>query len=396
MAEDRDEVSDRGGGPVPGGGGFVTGGGTTGGGPMAVGGIPLASWFVLLWALTAVGGVLLLVIGVAVPAHRFLAFDLGIPLLVAIGIAGVADLVASGGGALRIAGAALVAAIALVGTGTIAYRAWSGAHPWIPSKQFSQAGVAGAYLERVGGTGPVVFIVDLHGASPLASTTLAFHAIRTALAPEDIRRTLEYLGTPDNFLAGRPTLRPQPPTFDQASLQHWPSVRAVLDQHPTALLLSAFYRGFPQVAAAHPDWRIAPGVLVVQGSRPSGPYPSRAVVPAPLSGPAVAVLWIAFLAVLSIAGGGWAASAVRSGLGAAALAPAFGIGGIVMAGIVADRLGVRLTGSGGKGLIGVVAAAGWVVFALTRRRALRAGPAADDDTTEPSIRAMRPGDTAGA
>jgi hypothetical protein len=326
-------------------------------GVVTVAGVPLATWFVLLWALTAAGGVLLLVLGAAVPAHRFLAFDLGIPLLIAIGIVGVAGLVASRGGALRVTGAVLVA---------IAYRAWSGAHPWIPSKQFSQAAVAGTYLERVGGTAPVVFIVDLHGASPLASTTLAFHVIRTALAPGDIRRTLEYLGTPENFLAGRPTLRAQPLTFNQASMQHWPSVRAVLDQRPTALLLSAFNRGFAQVVAAHPDWRIAPGVLVVQGPRPPGPYAPRAAVPAPLPGAALAALWVAFLAVLSLAGGGWAATAVRSGPGAAALAPAFGIAGIVLTGIVADRLGVRLAGAGGTALIATVAAAGWALFALSR------------------------------
>jgi hypothetical protein len=342
---------------------------TTGaGGGTIVGGVPLASWFVLIWALTALAGVLLLVLGAAVPAHRFLAFGLGIPLLVAIGIASVAGLMASSGGAVGIVAAVVVAAIALAGTSTIAYRAWSGAHPWIPDKQFSQAGVAGAYLERVGGTAAVVFIVDLHGASPLASTTLAFHVIRTAIAPDDIRRTLEYLGTSENFLAGRPTLRPQPPTFNQASLQHWPSVRAVLDEHPIALLLSTFNRGFAQVADAHPDWRIAPGVLVVQGPRPPGPYPPRVAVPAPLSPGALEALWLAFLAVLALAGGGWAAASVRSGLAAAALAPAFGIAAIVLAGIVADRLGVRLAGGGGTALIATIAALGWAVFALSVRR----------------------------
>jgi hypothetical protein len=265
----------------------------------------------------------------------------------------------------------------LAGTATIASRAWSSTHPWIPAKQFEQAGVAGTYLQRVGGSSPVVFIVDLGGAAPLASTSEAFHVIRTALAPGDIRRTLEYLGTPQDFLAGRPTLRQLPPTFDQASLQHWPSVRAVLDDHPIALMMPSFSRGYAAAVAAHPDWRVGPGLAVVQGPRPAGTYPPLQPVPTPLSGLALVALWAAFLGVLTAVGGGWAVMFVRSGwLPTLALSPAFGVATIVLLGTLADRAGVRLSGWPGALVALVTGALGWVVCGSVRaRRAARAEPA---------------------
>src|SRR5207244_981862 len=124
-----------------------------------------------------------LAIGAAVPAHRFLAFDLGVPLLVASGLAAVGRLVARVPSRTRAALAVAVVAIGLAGTTTIAYRAWSGGKPWIPTTQYDQAAVAARYLQRAGGDAPVVFIVDLGGAQPVGSTSEAFHVIRTAIAP---------------------------------------------------------------------------------------------------------------------------------------------------------------------------------------------------------------------
>jgi hypothetical protein len=328
----------------------------------------LGAWLAYLWAATAVAGAILLAVGGSVPAHRFLAFDLGIPILAAAGIVGLAGLVARRGGAGRRFLAVVLVLVALASTTTIAYRAWSATHPWISPKQFEQASMAGTYLRRVGGTRPVVFVVDLGGASPLASTSEAFHVIRTGLAPEDIPRTYEYLGTPMSFLAGKPTLRQRPAGFDDASLRLWPSVRSVLDRRPIALMMRAFDRAFAATVAAHPDWLVAPGLAVVQGPRPAGEYPPLQPVPAPLPGPWLAVLWAAFLGTLTIVGAGWAATFVRAGwIERIALAPGFGIGAIVLGGTFADRFGLRLAGVGGVLVVLMVAACGWAAFGLAAR-----------------------------
>ncbi len=328
----------------------------------------LGAWLMLIWALTGAAAVALLALGRSIPAHRLLAFDLGIPLLVATGLVAVALLLLRTTLRARAALAAGVIALALAGTTVIAYRAWSGAVSWIPPKQFAQASVAGGYLQRVGGSTPVVFIVDLGGASATASTSEAFHVIRTGLAPEDITRTYEYLGRPEDFLAGRPTLGPDP-AFNFASLQHWPSVRAILNEHPIALMMRAFVRGFGTEVTAHPEWSVAPNLAVVQGPRPPGPFPALQAVPRPLGAMALFAAGAVFLAVLAVTGGGWAASAVRAEPAVrAALAPGFGIAAIVLGGVVGDRLGLRMSGAGGAVVIVVMALAGWVAFLATRRR----------------------------
>lgn len=330
-------------------------------------------WLVVVWALSAAIGVALLALGRAVPAHRVVAFAFGIPLLAATGLVAVGSLVVGPGGRARIAVAVAVVTLGVVATTVLAERAWSGTHPWIPSKQFAQASVAGGYLREVGGDAPVVFVVDLGGAAPLASTSEAFHVLRTALPPEVMSRTLVYLGSPSDLLAGRPTLRPTPPTFDRASLQHWPSVRAVLDRHPIALLMPAFHRDFARVVAAEPSWRVAPGLAVVQGPRPSGPVEPFASTPGPTSALRLALLAVAFLCLLAVTGGGWTGVLVEAGwIERIAVAPAFGIATLVLGGVIWDRLGLGLDGGAGAALVAAVAVPGWVTFVLTLARTRRA------------------------
>jgi hypothetical protein len=49
--------------------------------------------------------------------------------------------------------------------------------------------------------------------------------------------------------------------------------------------------------------------------------------------------------VLWLAGAGWARTALSGGVAWIAAAPAFGIAGLVLAGVLVDRLGIRLTGA---------------------------------------------------
>ncbi len=324
-------------------------------------------WLVLAWACSGAAGVALLAVGASVPAHRFLAFAMGIPLLTALGLVWLSDVVMRpdarprgrrGWARLAVAGAAVLAGLGA--TTIVAERAWSGTHPWISPAQAAQAGGAAGYLDRVGGDAPVVFVVDLGGASPLSSTSEAFHVIRSQLAPATIDRTLVYLGSADELLAGRPTVRPEPPTFDQASLQHWPSVRAVLDRHPIVLSMPAFDRGYAADVRSHPEWQVAPALAVVAGPRPTGPFAAPDGVPAVLSGVRLALLWAAFLIVLAVTGAGWSTATVDAGaLERLAAAPAFGVASIVLFGLGADRVGIRPSGGGGVAVVAVAAAVGW-------------------------------------
>jgi hypothetical protein len=56
-----------------------------------------------------------------------------------------------------------------------------------------------------------------------------------------------------------------------------------------------------------------------------------------------------------------------------ALAPAFGIATLSLAGVVADRVGVLASGPPGIAVAAITAATGWSILALRRLRASRPG-----------------------
>jgi hypothetical protein len=350
----------------------LAGGGDDGGQRAAV--RRRGAMLLVIWAAAGVLAAFVLHAGPAVPAHRLLAFGLGMPILAAAGLVAVARTLAGrAGGAGAAAGAILVAA-GLAGTTTLAFRAWTPAHPWMPRAQVAQAGEAGRYLEAIGGNRPIVFLVDLGGRTPLSSTSLAFHVIRAGLPPALIPRTLVYLGDAETYARGRQTLRPTPPTFNQASGRHWPSVEAALAKDPIGVLMPSINRGFDQAVRAHPDWRVGPHVAIVGGSPtflrtvPSGP-----AIPAPVGPLRGAALALVVLFLPAAVGLGWSASLGPEGwLERLALAPAFGIGTLVVGGVVAGRLGATMAGAAAAVLITVVAAAGWAPF-VARGRARRPG-----------------------
>ena len=322
-----------------------------------------------LWAVSAAAAVAVLQMGASAPAHRVLSFGLGLPMLVAAGLATLAGAIASRRKVPRRAIGVLVLVAGLAASGICAYRAWSTTHPWILRRQVAQAQVAGEYLLRVGATSPVVFLIDMGGHTPLSSTALAFHVLRSALPAEVVPRTLVYLGRPDRFLERRPTLHASPPDFNRASLRHWPSVQAALAHDVVALMMPAFNRNFRQAARQHPEWLAAPSLAVVSGPRQAVSLAPVAAPAAPMGPLELGSLALAVLCVLTVAGAGWSAGLVPAGwLGRVALSPAFGIASLVVAGIVADRLGVRLAGPVGAWTPVLAAAAGWGLFAT---RALR-------------------------
>jgi hypothetical protein len=321
---------------------------------------------IVLWAATAAVAVGLLLLGAPVPAHRFLAFAMGMPLLFAVAIAGVVGLLRSRAGPVGLVAGVMAALAMLAGSTIVAFRGWDEAKPWMLRTEVVQAATAGTYLERIGGDRPVVFVVNQRG-SPLSTTSLAFHVIRSGLPAGVIPRTFVYLGDPERLLRGDPTLDPQIPSFDKASQTHFAAVRPLLAQRPVVLVLQAFHHGYRAIVKAHPEWEIAPGIAVVQGPRPSGIRPAPGL-PAPLSGGRMAVLAAAFVLALGAAGGGWAVVLVpASNRDRAALAPAIGIAAIVLPGVVAGRLGFGAGSGLVSGAVLVFAAAGWAL-AIARVR----------------------------
>lgn len=322
---------------------------------------------IVLWAATAGVAVALLLLGAPVPAHRFMAFAMGMPLLFAVAVVALVAFLRSRARVIGLV-AGLIAAVAMLGASTVvAFRGWDEAKPWMLRTEVVQAATTGAYLERAGGDQPVVFVVNQRG-SPLSTTSLAFHVIRSGLPADVIPRTFVYLGDPERLLRGEPTLDRRIPSFDKASRTHFAAVRPLLAEGPIVMVLQAFHHGYRAIVKAHPDWEIAPGVAVVQGPRPTGIRPAPGL-PAPLTGGRMAALAAAFVLALAAAGGGWAFVLVpASNRDRVALAPAIGIAAIVLPGVVAGRLGFGAGSGLVSGAVLVFAAAGWALaLALARR-----------------------------
>lgn len=320
----------------------------------------------VLWAGTAVVAVAALLAGFVVPAHRILPFALGIPILAAAAVTGLGRLLSRI--PPRVVGRAVaVAAVsaALVGSLAVARSGWE-LWPQGRGQELAEARAAGRYLSAVGGDRPVVFVVDLPG-----RLRGAFHTIRSVLPEDALLRSYAYVGTVENLLAGRPTLRTDGDNVDvynANSLNHWQGVRRVLQDDPMVLSLAAFHRGRPD---RDPEGTpVAPGVLVVRGPVPDDLPPlSSEPQPVPPSAEIGRSAATALLLLFGV-GLGWAFGLVPGGwLPRLGVAPALGMAVLILSGLLGSRLG--LAGPGSWLWVAAAAAAlGWapVAAAAMRRR----------------------------
>ncbi len=324
----------------------------------------------VIWALTGALAVLLLVaLDRMIPAHRILGFALGIPFLGAAAVTALATLAVSH---LRVAGVVLASALlvaAAAGGAVMGHAAWSTGRSWVSEQHRTQGLVAGAYLEAVGNSGPAVFVINPFSAR--TNPKLTFHSIRSAMPGDQIRNVHLYLGKPALLLAGQPTVREGKDGYNRVSLRLWRQVEPVLSREPIMLFLPGYNRGLGP--ASHPDDADLPeGIAILQGP----PAPEELSVPAVERPRLAALMWWAalLLAVLAVAGSGWSAALLPGRWTLrAALAPALGMAALVIGGVLADRVGLRLVGSQGAVTALAVTALGWAAL-VVRRRAGRHRP----------------------
>jgi hypothetical protein len=338
----------------------------------------------IVWAAVTVVMIVAFLAGMDLPAHRFLAFFLPLPLLVAIGVLAIAGVVERRSArrdprtarrtGVTVAVAGLAILTLLGGFDLYVQIVHRRGAEWLTVAKVRDSATASAYLDAAGVpvTAPVVFVFDKP--DPRSNLPEMTYVMRSALSPERMQSVHVYLGTPENFAARRPTYQPDDPTYDFTEGEYWPGVEKVLSQRPVALMLETFNPAFARVAAAHPDWVVGPGVIALGGGKP-GVTVAAAAIPADVSNPLAGVVYgIGTIALLFLVGGGWALSLLPAGtrgFEALALSPAFGIAGILLAGVVLDTvLGVRLRGVGGALAVLVPLVVGAL---LAARRLLRDG-----------------------
>jgi hypothetical protein len=335
----------------------------------------------LAWGLILALGLVAFAAGKTVPAHRFLAMMLPVPILGALGILAVARW-ARGAGRL---GPVLGAVVVVVGVGAMAVLGFHDLYTvmpatrgveWLEVHKVQEAATAANYLdaERVPASTPVIFVVDDTGPNPLSYVPEMAYIIRSALPAERIPQSWFYVGNPERFLAGKPTLRDHPATYNVNSNRFWrPLARmlAATTVQPVVLVLKDFNPLFLPVMGKHPEWLVAKQVLALQGPRPARPLAAATGPRGLRSVPRGLLVGMGTLVVLALVGLGWAIALLPRRIRpfeVFALAPAFGIAFLLFAGILVDAVGIRLSGGGGV-LAVVLAAAGGAAAALLRGRA---------------------------
>ena len=309
----------------------------------------------LAWGLVAVAGIGLFFLGRLSPAHRFLAFLLPVPILVALAIlwiGGWSGRRSSGPGLGRAAvGLGVAGAVVLGARGYYVAIPEDRGVEWLEIHKVQDAGTALAYLDAAGvpEDAPVVYLIDDRGQNPLSYVPEMAYILRSTLPPTRIEHAYFYVGEPDRYLDGKATYRKIPHTYNLNMRRFWPTIRDLLPEHPTALLVEAYNPAYGEVAAQHPDWVVGPGVIVLGGGVPAGSVGPPAIPTGVASVARTILAVVGGALVIAATGLGWAVVLLprrRRAFEVLALSPSLGVGAMMLAGVAVDSVGVRLVGWG--------------------------------------------------
>jgi hypothetical protein len=315
---------------------------------------------VSVWLAGTVVAILLLLLGLRIPAQRLVALCLPLPLLIAVGVANVDP-----GWRARPVTVAIVGAL-FVGVAFLVPRYWVAWESQRPNsaRAVADAQLLGRVLAREPAGTPLILVANdpRDGPSFFHVTRLASY-LRDGVPPARVPDVHVFVGTAQDFLAARPTLTGKVGR-DRMATDYWNRIRAVLDRPALAVAIASFDPAeYRHVLGMSGHMGIAPGIVALPGFTGAGrglPSASAELTSAgagPLS-PWLPV-WLAPLVVILVGLIGWpwvaatlpgANPRIRVGL-----APAVGIAALSLAAIAADALGMRLNGWGAV----VAAIAAW-------------------------------------
>jgi hypothetical protein len=312
----------------------------------------LATWSVLV----VVGAPIGLLTG-WYPADRLVTFGFAIPALAGVGIVAV-----RGWFGRRAAVGTAVAAVLFCALASGAVIAWQRQTPFISQLQVEHVTEAARIADATSRPGtPLVFIVDDTDDTASFLATQAANVIRAAVPPDRVADVFIYVGTPERYFAGEPTIRGNPEYDALSSLYE----RDIPDGPAVAFLLSSFDRD--------PEAIRAPGLFNWNGgvyaSVPSTTAPALAPAREPLlpSSPwRIVLATLAILAFTFAVGFAWARWAGLDTIATVATAPAFGVAALVLSSVLVDRVGLRLGSGVGAWVASILAAGAGVVLLLVQ------------------------------
>jgi hypothetical protein len=317
--------------------------------------------FLIAWGVVSLGGMGIGLITGLFPPDRFITFGFVVPILAAYGLVRLWRAVPT-----RPIVAVAVAGGLVIAMTAGAFIAWARQKPFLSTAEVRAVTAAGRYASAAPPGTPLLFIVNDRDATATFLATQAANVIRAALPPDRIRDASVVVPYPR---AGRPATRERIALARVTSGDAEEATRAA-GVPPLSFLLTPF----DGVDSPPPSMaRVADGVFIDRASTGTGVPPAMSAPVDPLepSSPEEMLLAaFAVLALLFVAGSGWAGAFARGVVARLALAPLCGMAALVLAGITLERLGIPLTGWVGPTVVSAVGGGGgYLVRFLLERRA---------------------------
>lgn len=348
------------------------------------------------WTYVMAAGMVVGLLSLAVPPARFLAHLVALPGAITVG-AGLAALArrarrwSLGSGrsagrwpAIASLGVMVVALAALAVPGVLR---WYRYPVLLEPAAVQQSRTADRYLATLPPHQPVIFLVDYRGRPGSLSAVLKERTIRMGLSPERQLDAHFFVGALPDLLRGQRTPAPDE-RAERFTRRYWEDVRPLLGTEPAVVILRAMAQADYREAVSVGARVVAPDVAVLRG--PAAPGEIRAALP-PNEVPSLPVgigYGLAVLALLWVAGAGWARALFGPGHAPetlAAMAPVMGTAMLMLGGLAAAEVGVRLSLAGAVATYFVVSLSG-LAAALVPGRGSRSHRAVSTTTSSSSTR----------
>jgi hypothetical protein len=303
----------------------------------------LRSWFVL----TFVGVAFALVTG-WLPADRFVTFGFAIPILAALGLVRVWRRLERRRALAVVVTAALTLSM-LAGSAI----AWNRQDPFLSEDEVRALAIANEAVSQLEPGTPVAFLVNEPDDTVSFLATRAGNVIRAGVPPDQIRDVVVVVPPLDDGTGSG-----ERGALERLTARDLRAAEARSGRKAEVIVLTPFDEVDQPTDA-----------LVVDPSRPVKDfYPVDPLEPSSAAGFAWAS--IVALALLTVAGYGWARIGLADAITAAAAAPAVGAAMLILVGIALDTLGVALgTTVGALAVSAIAGGGGYLIRFVLERRA---------------------------
>jgi hypothetical protein len=317
----------------------------------------LRSWFVLTFA-----GVAFALLTGWLPADRFVTFGFAIPILAALGLVRVWRRLERRRTLAVVVTAALTLSM-LAGSAI----AWNRQDPFLSEDEVRALAVANEAVSQLEPGTPVAFLVNEPDDTVSFLATRAGNVIRAGVPPDRIRDVVVVVPS----VGGAPASGERG-ALERLTARDLSAAEARSGRKAEIIVLTPFDEVDQPTDA-----------LVVDPSQPvKDLYPVDPLEPSSAAG--IAWASIVALALLTVAGYGWARIGLTDAITAAAAAPAVGAAMLILVGTALDALGVALgTTVGALAASAIAGGGGYLIrFVLERRAGSGAAPQIQEQPAE--------------